>query len=567
MIALQSSRRLFHHVFAFSFFINLLMLTGPLYMLQVYDRVLASGSMPTLWALTLLIIVLYATLGLLEWVRSALFSTAGQRFEELLSDRAADASLTLSLRDAGRTTDRPLRDLRTLRRFFAGPALGVLFDAPWSPIFFLVLFMLHPAFGFFALAGGLILVGIGLMNQRATTQSVKQAEDLDREQQLRSAEFVRNAEVMEALGMREHAQARWRERFGASDKAMTQSGHVLSMFTSGTKAFRLFLQSAILGIGAWLTIQGEVSGGAMIAASILVGRAIAPIEQAVGMWRQAISARESWNALKQMLESAPARVRPMSLPPITGQLNVESVFAAPAGAKKPLLKSLNIELAPGEVLGVLGPSAAGKSTLAKVLVGIWPPLSGHVRLDGADLVSFDRTQLGAQMGYLPQQVDLLAGTVRDNIARFRPDATDEEVIEAAQAAGCHDLILRLPEHYMTEVGAGGTYLSAGQRQRVGLARALFGRPNFVVLDEPNANLDQPGETALQHAIDGLKARKATVIIIAHRPNAIQHCTKLLVLDNGEVRLFGPTQEVLAKIRPGPSAAVVRGSARVVENDG
>ncbi len=560
--ALQASKRLFLHVAAFSFFINLLMLTGPLYMLQVYDRVLASQSMPTLWALTLLILALYGTLALLEWVRTGLFGASGARFEELLSERAADASLTLSLRDAGKSTDRPLRDLRSLRRFLAGPALAVLFDAPWSPLFFAVLFMLHPYFGLFALVGAAILTAIGFFNQRATTERVKAAEDLDRDQQVRSAEMVRNAEVMEALGMRANVRARWRERFSESDVAMTRSGDVLATFTSGTKAFRLFLQSAILGLGAWLVIDEQVSGGAMIASSILMGRAIAPIEQAVGMWRQTVVAREAWVSLTKVFTSVPALARRMSLPPIKGALVLENVYAAPAGANKPTLRGLNIKLEPGDVLGILGPSAAGKTTLAKVVTGIWPPLSGHVRLDGADLSSYASEELGAQMGYLPQQVDLLSGSVRDNIARFSADATDAEVIEAAQAAGCHEIIMRLPQNYMTEAGAGGAYLSAGQRQRVGLARALFRNPNFVVLDEPNANLDQQGDTALQTAIQSLKARGATVIIVAHRPAAIEQCNKLIVLDNGEIKLFGPAAEVLAKIRPGAPASIVRGTARI-----
>jgi PrtD family type I secretion system ABC transporter len=546
--ALASSKRLFGHVGAFSFFINLLMLTGSLYMLQVYDRVLASGSMPTLWALTVLILVLFATLGALEWVRSGLFGAAGARFEAMLGERAADAALALSLKDAGKATDRPLRDLRSLRRFFAGPALGVFFDAPWCPLFFLVLFMLHPWFGIFALVGAAILVGLGYANQTTANRIVKSAEDLERDAQARATEMVRSAEVLDALGMRANVRARWHRQFTESDQAISASGRVLSTFTSGTKAFRLFLQSAILGLGAWLSIDGQISPGAMIASSILMGRAIAPIEQAVGMWRQMVTAREAWASLTKFLAAAPSPRAAMSLPPVRGRLAVEGVFAGPAGAKKPTLRSISFSLEPGDALGVLGPSAAGKTTLAKVLVGIWAPVSGHVRLDGADLQTFERDALGAQMGYLPQQVDLMSGSVRDNICRFMPHARDEDVVAAAMAAGCHDLILRLQDGYQTEVGTAGAYLSAGQRQRIGLARALFGQPNFVVLDEPNSNLDGPGETALQNAIADLKARFATVVIIAHRPNAIAHCNKLVVLDAGEVKLFGPAADVLSKLR-------------------
>jgi PrtD family type I secretion system ABC transporter len=554
-VALASSKRLFWHVGAFSVFINILMLTGSLYMLQVYDRVMASQSMPTLFALTLLILVLFATLGALEWVRSGLFGAASARFEALLGERAADVSLNLSLKDAGKFTDRPLRDLRSLRRFFAGPALGTVFDAPLSPIFFFVLFLLHPFFGIFAMLGAAILIGLGLVNQATTNRIVQESEELERGSQARSAEMVRSAEVLEALGMRKNVRARWHEQFMESDRAMSESGRILATFSSGTKAFRLFLQSAILGLGAWLAIRGDVSPGAMVASSILMGRAIAPIEQAVGMWRQMVTAREAWESLSKYLAGSPERPPSMSLPPIRGKLSVQNVFAAPAGSKKATLRGLNFEIEAGDVLGVIGPSAAGKTTLAKLLIGVWPALSGHVRLDGAELMTFDRDELGAQMGYLPQQVDLLSGTVRDNISRFRPNATDEDVVAAAKAAECHDLILHLPEGYQTDVGTAGAYLSAGQRQRIGLARALFGKPNFIVLDEPNSNLDAAGDEALQAAILNLKERGATVVIIAHRPAAIQHCNMLLVIDGGEMKAFGPSAEVLAKLRQGQTNSV------------
>lgn len=553
--ALRASRQVLLHAGGFSLFVNILMLTGPLYMLQVYDRVLASQSVPTLLSLTLIVLVLYGTLGVLEWARSGLFSVAASRFEGALGERVAAAAMSLSLADPGRASDRPIRDLRQLRRFIASPVTGALFDAPFAPLFLIVLFMLHPVFGLWAIFGAVILIAASAFNERASARLTKETEDLERAGAQRAAEMTRNAEVLGALGMGGALRRRWQVLFDGGDRAFSRSGRILSGFSSGIKAFRLFLQSAILGIGAWLVIQGEVSPGAMIASSILMGRAIGPLEQIVGQWRAIVAARESWASLTETLRRAPVPVPQMPLPPIQGRVQVENVFAGPPGIETPVLKGLTFALEPGDVLGVLGPSAAGKSSLARVLTGAWPIISGHVRLDGADITQLPSDTLGPQIGYLPQQADLLSGTVRDNIARFREDAAPEAILSAAQAAGCHELILRLEKGYDTDIGFGGAYLSAGQRQRVGLARALYGNPNLIILDEPNSNLDGPGEMALQSAIAAAKARRATVIIIAHRPNAIVHCTKLMVLDDGRIREFGPAEDVLAKVLPKQAASL------------
>lgn len=557
--ALRASRQVFWHAGGFSLFVNILMLTGPLYMLQVYDRVLASQSIPTLLALTLLVLVLYGTLAVLEWARSGLFSVAASRFEGTLIDRAAASAMSLSLADPGRATDRPIRDLRALRRFIASPVSGAMFDVPFSPLFLIVLFMLHPLFGAWAVFGAVVLVAASALNERMSARLMKESEDYERTSAMRSSEMTRNAEVLKALGMTGTVRARWRSLFDGGDSAFARSGRILSGFSSGTKAFRLFLQSAILGIGAWLVIQAEASPGAMIASSILMGRAIGPLEQIVGQWRSIVSARESWTALKAALSRVPPQAESMPLPPIQGAVSVENAYAGPPGAQAHVLKGLTFQLVPGDVLGVLGPSAAGKSSLARILTGAWPVSSGHIRLDGADITSLPSDTLGPQIGYLPQQADLLSGSVRDNIARFRADASPEAIISAAQAAGCHDMILRLANGYDTEIGLGGAYLSAGQRQRIGLARALFGNPNLIILDEPNSNLDGPGELALQTAIAAAKARSATVVIIAHRPNAIVHCTKLMVIDEGRIREFGPAEEVLAKVLPkqAPNVRTIR----------
>lgn len=557
MQTLSASRRIFIGLGVFSLFVSLLMLTGPLYMLQVYDRVLMSYSINTLVALTGLVAVMYLTLGILDWCRQSLFSVAASQIEGQLAEPVLDATFELNMADAGRTSDQGLRDLRMVRRFIGSPALPALFDAPFTPLFFLVIFMLHWAYGVWALFGAAVLVGLALLNQRVNKTAIAETERGERTAQGQAHEMLRQSEVVTALGMRDRLRARWKNAFDASDLSMTRSGSSLGGFTSGTKAFRLLMQSGILGLGAFLTIKGASTHGAMIAASILMGRAIAPIEQTVGQWRNVATARTAWANLCKALEGRGETREAMQLPPIKGAVSFEQVVAGPPGTKTAILKRINFAIEAGTVLGVIGPSASGKSTLARVAIGLWPAVAGKVRVDGADIASYNSTRLGAQIGYLPQRVDLFAGTVRENIARFDPEASPEAVLEAAMAANCHELILRLPNGYDTEIGQAGAYLSDGQRQRIGLARALYGHPALVILDEPNSNLDGEGDTALQNAIVGLKERGATVIIIAHRPNAITHCDKLMVMKEGEIQLFGPRNEVLAQLQA-PANPATRG---------
>lgn len=454
-----------------------------------------------------------------------------------------------ALFDPGRRSDRPLRDLRLLRRFISGPAPAAVFDAPWAPVFFLALFLLHPLFGLWAAAGALTLLGVSFLNQAVASGVTSEAEHLERMASYRAGELVNHAEVLRSMGMEQAIEARWLQIQARSGLALSGTSRLLSLFTSGTKAFRLFLQSAILGLGAFLAIRGEVSPGAMIAASILMGRAIAPIEQVVGQWRSVVNAREAWVSLRKAIAEAPAVFVPMQLPPAKGAVRLEQVYAGPPGQGKSILQGVDLTAGPGDVIGVIGPSAAGKSTLARVLAGIWRPLSGHVRLDGADLDQYPVGDLGRQIGYLPQQVDLMAGTVRENVCRFQPDIAAEEVVRAARSAACHDMITGFEKGYETEIGPGGAYLSAGQRQRIGLARALFGSPRLIILDEPNSNLDPEGEEALQRAITSLRESAATTFIIAHRPGALAYSNKILVLENGKVRAFGPRDEVLSKVLP------------------
>lgn len=557
MASLRALRRVFYGVIGFSLFTSLLMLTGPIYMLQVYDRVLGSGSIPTLMGLTVMILVLYAGLGFLEWVRNSVLSRAASKFEDTLSDETLKATLYQAINDPGQSGDRPLRDLRLLRRFVSGTAVTAAFDAPYSLIFFLILFFIHWLYGLLAVFGALVLVVIAYVNQRITNDAMRDAERLELNAQSQVREVTQNAEIIEALGMAGRVQERWRDEFDRSDAALVSSASLLGRFVSGTKSFRMFLQSAVLGLGAYLSIIGISTPGEMIAASIITGRAIGPLEQLVGQWRSVTSAKTAWESLRQVLSGQGKAEDLMELPKVEGEISLEGVSAGPPGAKKAFLIGLDIVINKGDIVGVIGPSAAGKSTFARLLLGIWPAQVGAVRIDGADIQSWTRAKLGPQLGYLPQQVDLFSGLVRDNIARFEKDPKPEDVIAAAKMAGCHDMILHLADGYDTEIGQRGAYLSAGQRQRIGLARAIYANPAIVVMDEPNSNLDNEGEIALQAAITAMKANGTTVIIIAHRPNAIAQCNKLLMLEAGRVRAYGPRDEVLAKVAPKQAGAVTR----------
>ena len=547
--AFADMRRVFVGVAGFSLFTSLLMLTGPLYMLQVYDRVLASSSVHTLVALTVLIFVLYTGFAILDWVRNSILSRVGSRFEDVLGDRTLIATIREKLGDPGKGSDKPIRDLRQVRRFIGSPAVTATFDAPFSLMFLLIIFMIHWWYGLLALFGGIVLVGIAFLNQSLSNKAVRESEVLEYEAQTRVTEISQNAEIIEALGLGDRVRKKWRDEFDRSDAALVASSSLLGRFSSGTKSFRLFLQSSVLGVGAYLSIIGISTPGEMIAASILTGRAIGPIEQLVGQWRSIVSARAAWVSLSETLMGQADQDDSMELPPVRGDIEFEGVSAGPPGAKKPFLSQLNFKIAAGDVVGVIGPSAAGKSTLVRILLGLWPAQIGTVRIDSADISTWSRDILGPQLGYLPQQVDLFSGRIHENISRFDPDASSEAVIAAAQAAGCHDMILHLPDGYDTEIGLRGAYLSAGQRQRIGLARALYGEPNIVVLDEPNSNLDNVGEVALQKAIAGLRARNATVIMVAHRPKSIEQCNKLLMLENGRMRAYGPRDDVLAEVAP------------------
>ncbi|MDB5601911.1 MAG: prtD [Xanthobacteraceae bacterium] len=549
---LGSLRRPLFAVGVFGFALNVLALTVPLHMMHVYDHVLTSRSPTTLLFISLLAVGLLAALGLIDMFRSRLLVRVAARFDDALSDRLFAAAVADRLAGRSENPGQPLRDLDTFRTFVSGSALPVLFDAPWAPIFIALIFMLHPLLGVVALAGAAVLLLTTLVNERATRRLSQRASNDTMAAAAFADSALRNAEVIEAMGMRPAIGGRWRRRYGAAVRGHAATADRAGGFVAIAKFWRPFLQVAMLSVGAWLAIENLITPGVMIASSIIMARALAPVEGAIGSWRGIITARSAYQRLRETLARYGEPPTRMQLPDLRGEVSVANLFVAPPRVMRPVVKGITFSLSPGEVMGVIGPNASGKSTLARALIGAWPILSGEIRLDGAALGDLDRTRIGGSIGYLPQDIELFDGTIAENIARFG-DADPEGVLDAARLAGLHDVILRLPKAYDTPIGPGGETLSGGQRQRIGLARALYGAPVLVVLDEPNANLDAEGEDALLDAIAALKARGATVIVIAHRPNLVAMVDRLMVLRDGTIEMIGPRAEVLARVTRPPAS--------------
>ncbi len=535
-------KRVLLFVAFFSFIINLLMLVGPLYMMQVYDRVLTSGSVPTLLFLTLAAGGLIFVGSLLEGARARILVRLGGRFDELLSARMFARSVVHGL--TGKTDQNTsLRDLDTFRTFLTGAGLFFFFDAPWTPLFLAVIFLLHPLLCLVAATGAAILFVLALVSELATRKPLTTASQHMSLAMQFAGNASTNADTVEAMGMMPGLRARWQQQYRRGLYLQSRASDRAGLLTATTKFIRPMLQVAILGVGAYLALNQVISAGAMIAASIMMGRALAPVEGAIGNWRSFVLARNAYGRIRETLTSAGRKTSSLMLPSPVGAVSVERLFGGPPNAGKPIIKGVAFELRAGEALGLIGPSASGKSTLAKLLVGVWPGLQGSVRLDGADIAEWDRAALGPYVGYLSQNIELFDGTIADNIARFG-QVDSEAVIAAARDAGVHEMILRLPEGYDTRTGPGGAMLSGGQRQRVGLARALYGQPTLIVLDEPNANLDGHGDAALLKALWGIKARGATLIVIAHRPSILEVVDKILVLREGTMAQFGDRETVL-----------------------
>ncbi|WP_340609112.1 type I secretion system permease/ATPase [Xenorhabdus bharatensis] len=557
---IRARSKVFWTIGLFTAFINLLMLVPSIYMLQIYDRVLPSSNTMTLLMLTLITLGMYAIIGGLEYIRSQVVIRIGSQFDMCLNQRVYTASYESNLKNGSTDAGQMLNDLSTIRQFLTGSALFAFFDAPWFPVYLGVIFLFSPYLGLLALVGALILIALAVLNQWLSHSPLAEASHLS----LRSANLastnLRNAEVIEALGMLPALRRRWfslHERFLNFQRIASERS---ASITAITKTVRMALQSLILGLGGWLAIEGNITPGMMIAGSILMGRALSPIEQLIQAWKSWNAARLSWQRLDNLLKAQPERKSGMTLPAPNGTLLLEKVFASPPGKikaakstekNKPVLQDISFSLEAGDILGVIGPSASGKSTLARLLVGVWQAQKGVVRLDGADIYQWNKDELGSHIGYLPQDIELFAGTIAENIARFN-DIDAEKVIEAAEKAGVHDLVLNLEQGYDTLIGAGGMGLSGGQKQRIGLARALYGNPSLIVLDEPNSNLDDLGEKALSRAINQLREQGKTVVVITHRPALLSQTNKVLLLVQGKTKLFGPTQQVMAALAPSAS---------------
>lgn len=554
--ALRGLRGAFVTAGVFSALINLLALTGSLYMLQVYDRVLTSGSVATLQGLLVIVTVAYTFYGLYEFLRARILSRAAMR----LNHEVGPATFRAWLRPAPqgeRSQTLPLRDLELVRAFLSGPAMGGIFDLPWMPLYLAILFLIHPLLGWLTVGGAVIGLAVALINNALTKGATERAMMAEAQSRGFADQGLRQAEMIEAMGMQADVTARWRELQGAGLAVGQGASDVTEVTSAFSKAFRMFLQSAILSLGAWLVLQHEMSGGMIIACSILSGRALAPADQIIGQWRAIAKARIAHRRLAEFFDvqtAEPARVR---LPAPTGQISAQNLTRlgppVAGGERARILQQVGFELSPGEGLGVIGDSAAGKSTLARMIVGAWAPDAGEIRLDGATRAQWDPAELGRHIGYLPQVVEMLPGTVRDNISRFAADARDAELIEAAKLAGVHEMILGLPQGYNTPLGGGLMPLSGGQLQRVGLARAVYGRPKIVVLDEPNANLDSHGDAALMTAIQTLKAQGTTVILMTHRASVLAAMDKILILNQGRAVRYGTRESVLEGLAPAAAA--------------
>lgn len=543
--ALRKSAAGFIAIGIFSFFANLLVFTGPLYMMQVYDRVLSSRSEATLVALTGLIAGLYFVMGVLDHVRARVAARIGARFQAAFDKRVFNAVLDRNTLEArGVSGASGMRDLDAIQKMLSSPAVFTFFDIPWTPLFVLVIFSFHPWMGVLGLAGGLVLVALTWLNQNGTKEQQDRAMVAGRMSEEMTQTLQKENETVRALGMRGAVADRWENlRMRALDANIGYSDKN-GFYSVASKTFRTFFQSGILALGAWLVLSNEITSGAMLASSIIIGRALAPIEGAIGHWALLQRAVKGWRQLSELLARMPAEEIRTTLPKPRAILDVEQVTVTPPGEKVATLRLLSFSLQPGQALGVIGQSASGKSTLARLLTGIWLPAGGKVRLDGASLEQYGSDGLGEHIGYLPQDVVLFEGTIAENIARMETKPDPAKVVEAAKKAGAHELILRLPDGYDTRLPSVGSKLSGGQKQRIALARALYGDPVLVVLDEPNSNLDADGSMALNMAIRGLKADGKSVIIMAHRPAAIEECDLILILENGQRAAFGPRDEVL-----------------------
>ena len=557
--AVLASKKSFLITGFFSLFVNLLMLVPPLYMLQLYDRVVTSRSNDTLIMLTALVVVLFITMSMLEIVRSKILMKIANGLDSQLSSRVFNTLFDLANKRPGKATSQPMSDLTSVKQFLTGNGVFAFFDAPWLPIYIAILYMFHPYFAYFAVFASLVLLSFALINEFVTKEKLLDSNNLNRDANIFVDANLRNAEVINAMGMKENIQKMWKKKYFSFLNAQNEASAKAGVWANISKTSRMLFQSLMLGLGGYLAIHDEVTAGMMIAGSIMMGRALAPLDLMINSWKQFSAARTSYSRLNSLLDEFPQEKEYMELPAPTGEVLLEDVVVIPPAAENPSVAGISMLINKGDILGLIGPSAAGKSSLARAILGIWPLAAGTVRLDKADIHQWDKTLLGKYVGYLPQDVELFYGSVSQNIARFE-EVDAGKVVEAAKKAGVHEMILRLPEGYDTIIGIGGASLSGGQRQRVGFARAIYDNPVFVVLDEPNSNLDDQGEAALVQAIAQLRALETTVILITHRPAILQVTNKVAVMKDGKLEAYGPTNEILGKM----AAAVQEAQARQKE---
>jgi ATP-binding cassette subfamily C protein len=547
--ALADCRQAFVGIALFSAALNLLQLTGPIFMLEVYDRVIPSRSIPTLVGISILAAVLFGFQGLLDIVRGRVLVRIAGSIDESLSQRVYDVAAKLPLKALAPAGYQPLHDLDRIRSFMSTVGPAALFDLPWMPLYLGICFLFHPLIGITATVGGVILVAITLLTEFLSRRPAREASALADSRMALAEASRRNAEVVQAMGMARRLAVRWGDYNRRHLSAQLRVADITGGLGGLSRVLRMALQSAVLGIGAYLVVNQQASAGIIIASSILTSRALAPVEVAIANWRGFNAARQSWRRLNGLLGMLPTDQARLELPKPAASLTLEAVSVSPPGTQRLVVQGVGFQLKAGQGLGVIGPSASGKSSLARAIVGVWPAAQGKIRIDGAALDQWSSEALGSHIGYLPQDMELFGGTVAQNISRFDAEPGADAVIAAAKAAGVHELILALPDGYETQVGEGGAALSSGQRQRIGLARALYGEPFLVVLDEPNSNLDREGDDALTGAILGVRARGGIVVVVAHRPSALAGVDNVLILLNGRPQAVGPKESILREAPP------------------
>lgn len=542
--ALKQIRKIFISIGIYSFFLNLLMLAPPFYMLVVYDIVMPSNNLDTLLLVTMIAVMFFVGMWILDYVRAKLLIYASNKLDLILNKRVFDATFELSAKYPNKANIQPMRDFTTIKNFLGGSGVTAFFDFPWFPIYIAVMFAFSYVYGLYAIGATIIIILLTYLNEKATKEGLESSNEKYTQAMTFFDNNIRNVEVVKAMGMKENLHRIWMEKYNSYLMVNTKASQTAAFYSNASKSFRMMSSSLMYGLGALLSMAGMISPGMIIAGAVLLGRALQPISQVVASWKSFTSAKIAYNKLNELLLEFPEAENKLTLPDPQGKIQFENVMTIPPLAEKPVLKGITLQIEPGEMIGVIGPSASGKSSFVKTIVGVWAPTNGHIRIDGADIAQYDAVALGQHIGYLPQDIELFEGTIADNIARFDEQVIDEDIIQAAKLSGTHELILGLPHGYSTRVGAGGHSLSGGQKQRIGLARAIYGNPKLIVLDEPNSNLDDAGEYALMMALRVLKDRGTTVVFVTHKNNLLELTDKLVLMKEGLVLMYDESGKVI-----------------------